>query len=468
MVHKSLGSFVASLSMMLFSTFGIAFGFVMMTNGAPAGAAVAVSTYASGGDLLEPLGIAFDPSGNLWIAGCCGNNLMVREPGSSTPVTVEDSGTISGMLNVYGVTYYSGSIYFSDVGNEKIWKIADSPTAPGTPVEVADISAQNSTALGLLFDSSGNLYFGDFESGVWEVPVGTTTPVQYATLPGYNGHGSQADQLAWGPDGRLYVGDYNVPVVWVIPTTGSAPYTAVSYVTDPGNWYYPMGIAFAPDGSGDLYVAESYLTVGVYLVPNTSSTPGTLAPGTVTPVLLASDSGGLMNSPSFLTFDNSGNLFYADWGNNTVGELTGLGFLPSAPTNVTATAGNAQATVSWSAPSFTGGTITGYTVTLNPGGKTCTTTTTSCTITGLTNGTAYTVEVTATNSAGTSTPSVTLVTPVAPTITPAVTTASIKTLAATGTNLTLPLGLATALLGLGGLGVLGARASRQRKTQPHL
>ena len=223
-----------------------------------------------------------------------------------------------------------------------------------------------------------------------------------------------------------------------------------------------MGIAFAPDGSGDLYVAEAYTTAGVYLVPNTRSTPGTLTPGTVTPVMLASDSGGQMISTNFLTFDNSGNLFYADWYNHTVGELTGLGFLPSAPTNVTATAGNAQATVSWSAPSFTGGTITGYTVTLNPGGKTCTTTTTSCTITGLTNGTAYTVEVTATNSVGTSTPSVTLVTPVAPTITPAVTTASIKTLAATGTNLTLPLGLATALLGLGGLGVLGAQRRRRR------
>jgi hypothetical protein len=104
--------------------------------------------------------------------------------------------------------------------------------------------------------------------------------------------------------------------------------------------------------------------------------------------MLALNSGGLMKNPNFLTFDNSGNLLYADWGTDTIGELTGLGFLPSDPTNVTAVAGNAQATVSWSAPSFTGGTITGYTVTLNPGGKTCTTTTTSCTITGLTNGTA--------------------------------------------------------------------------------
>ena len=51
-------------------------------------------------------------------------------------------------------------------------------------------------------------------------------------------------------------------------------------------------------------------------------------------------------------------------------------------------------------------------------------------------------------------------TPVAPTTTVPATVPA--TLAATGTNLTLPLGLATALLGLGGLSVLGAQRRRSR------
>lgn len=74
---------------------------------------------------------------------------------------------------------------------------------------------------------------------------------------------------------------------------------------------------------------------------------------------------------------------------------------PNAPTNVTATPGEGDAVVSWTAPAFDGGSpVTGYTVTSNPGAIKKTVTGTTATVPGLANGTEYTFTVVATNDVG--------------------------------------------------------------------
>ena len=97
---------------------------------------------------------------------------------------------------------------------------------------------------------------------------------------------------------------------------------------------------------------------------------------------------------------------------------------PGAPTGVSAIGLNKSASVSFTPPTSNGGaTITGYTVTSLPDSKTCTTSdagSLTCDVTDLTNGTAYTFTVTATNALGTSAASApsNSVTPAAPASTP--------------------------------------------------
>ncbi|MEI6701394.1 MAG: fibronectin type III domain-containing protein, partial [Actinomycetota bacterium] len=110
---------------------------------------------------------------------------------------------------------------------------------------------------------------------------------------------------------------------------------------------------------------------------------------------------------------------------SAVTQVAHAGTVPGAPTGALATAGNGQATVTWKAPKSSGSApITSYTVTSDTylsayPVRTCTTpdgSTRSCIVTGLTNGVLYAFTVTATNSAGTSAPSLytNTVTPTAP------------------------------------------------------
>ncbi len=80
--------------------------------------------------------------------------------------------------------------------------------------------------------------------------------------------------------------------------------------------------------------------------------------------------------------------------------------VPSPPLGVTAVAGDAQAAVSFSAPTHAGASaIQSYTVTSSPGGFTASGASSPLTVTGLANGTGYTFTVTASNAGGASAPS---------------------------------------------------------------
>ncbi len=178
----------------------------------------------------------------------------------------------------------------------------------------------------------------------------------------------------------------------------------------------------------DLYIeqhAEEWFTI----MPDGSNALIAAEDGTTTGVLFANVQTGRVRQveiPSFgrdfgtFSLTNRGDRLYAA-NYDTPGRVAVIetATTPGSPTAVGATRGDRETRVTWTAPTDDGGaTITRYTATATPGGASCTWTAgdLGCTITGLANGTAYAVTVTATTLAGTSAASPSA--PVTPATTP--------------------------------------------------
>jgi hypothetical protein len=173
--------------------------------------------------------------------------------------------------------------------------------------------------------------------------------------------------------------------------------------------------------AGTTYVA-SYFTPTGY----PASTPAGLASAVTNGPLTALAGGGVYAYGGANTFPANvynNNNYWVD----VVYSHSSGATAPGAPTGVSATAGNASATVSWAAPGSGGSAITSYTVTPYIGSVAQTPVTvsgnppaTQTTVTGLTNGTSYTFTVSATNAVGTgpsSSPSNAVTPAVPPTVT---------------------------------------------------
>ena len=197
-------------------------------------------------------------------------------------------------------------------------------------------------------------------------------------------------------------------------SVGSDSFAVTADISDEGTGLsYARVIAVDPNNN--MSSAQAYLSLatgnanqGTYT--GTLTFNSTMSPGTWNVYLSAMDSANNLGSFTLGTI-------------TVVNDSGGDSTTPGAPTDVTATAGDAQANLAWTAPSSDGGSaLTGYTVTSSPSGitKTVEPGATSTTITGLTNNSAYTFTVKATNAIGdspASTPS-NQVTPLAPTSAP--------------------------------------------------
>jgi hypothetical protein len=240
---------------------------------------------------------------------------------------------------------------------------------------------------------------GGFESGLaWWTPGGIDPPTA-STVRAHSGTGSAVLGTVSGAEP---LGDSTLAQTIAVPSAGT---------TSLGFWYWPATADTSCSGSGCVYDwqeaqirSTSGQTLASVFKSNSNSQTWTQVTFNLTPyagqnVVLWFNVHGDGSVPP----DDTS--MYLDDVSVTNSQPTA----PGAPTGVTATAGNGQATVSWTTPSSNGGSaITGYTVTPYIGSVPQTPQTvlgsppaTSTTVPGLTNGTAYTFTVSATNAIGT-------------------------------------------------------------------
>ena len=414
----------------------------------PAGATTAasatgtISTYAT---LPSPhdgyYSLTGDPSGNLYAVDentCAVVKIDASTQASTTISTNPD--WCSPNEEVYNLTYAvlngTPTLVIADYGNSAIDEV------PASGGQVVKVGYEYAPA-GFAYDASTDtLYIAD--DGTGNAPLWKITSFSSCT------HSSQCNATQITTTGlRNALGLFLKGSTLYTEAHGESSLLA-SVPTSGGTWT----VNYDNVGSQDLYGNPSGDPWGnIYYVDFHNNALRILPAGQSSSSVLTLSGSPALYAPYAGPVYFNGALYLVSYDSATfdssIVKIT-LPVPPNAPTNVTASAGNASATVSWTASSG----ATTYTVTASPGGATCAATApaTTCTVTGLTNGTAYTFTVTATNANGTSDPSTasTTVTPMAP--------ANDASLAKTGAPLQ-----STIFLGFGAL-VLGAvLVSRRRR-----
>jgi len=181
--------------------------------------------------------------------------------------------------------------------------------------------------------------------------------------------------------------------------TGDASYNAAAPVTQ------QITVEMTSQSIGAISFAPPTLAVAGVTTASATASSGLAVNFSSTTPAVCSVSGstvtGITAGTCSIAAVQAGNTIYSA-ASQVSREITVSAILPGAPTAVSVTPGNSQATVSFNAPASNGGSaITGYTVTSTPGGFTATGASGPIIVTGLENGTLYSFTVAAANVAGT-------------------------------------------------------------------
>jgi len=301
-----------------------------------------------------PTGVAVDHTGNLYVADY-GNDIIRKIAPNGAVSTLAGRPGVSGTANgVGGAARFSypagiavdssGNLYVADEINDTIRKIlpngsvstlAGSPGVSGT-ADGAGAVAQFTNPSGVAVDSSGNVYVADNSNHtIREIaPDGTVSTL--AGSPGVSGTAngvagaarfSYPAGVALDGSGNVLVADFGNDTIREIAPNGTVSTLAGSPGV-PGaadgtdgtaQFLHPSGLAV--DSSGDIYVADEYNDTIREMTPDGLVVTYAGTPG----VSGTTDGAGEVaqfNLPVGVTVDGSGNVYVADFGNDTIRKIS--------------------------------------------------------------------------------------------------------------------------------------------------
>jgi uncharacterized protein (TIGR03437 family) len=256
---------------------------------------------ATAAELNTPMGLAFDPSGNLLLSDT--NNQRVREISAGVISTFAGTGVAGtgqeGLTPVEmplrgprGVcTGRDGSVYIVDTDNHRVLVappagVVTTFAGNGSPGDAGDGESARTAQLNLpsacALDGSGDMFIADTANHrIREVtPAGVIETVAGSGTAGYSGDGGAASAAAL---------------------------------------YAPSGVAV--DGNGNLFIADTG-NHAIRLVTPDGAIHTIAGQGTAG---FSGDGGeglaAFLNSPSGMLLDGAGDLYFADTGNNRVRRL---------------------------------------------------------------------------------------------------------------------------------------------------
>jgi uncharacterized protein (TIGR03437 family) len=266
---------------------------------------------------LQPIGVAVDPAGNLYIADRATS--VIRKVNAAGVITTV-AGFVGEPMNGNGL-------------------------GDGGPATSAGIYL-NSEHNGLAVDSAGNLYIADeghHRIRKVDVPSGIITTFAGTGMPGYAGDGGPANAaelveplgVAFDKAGNLYIADNTsvrkVDTNGIISTVAGGTPNPTPGDGGPaiGAGIIPRGIAV--DAAGNIFVADD-LTNSVREV-NTAGIIKTVAG--ISGGIGSSGDGGPATSAEFggiygVAVDSNENLYISDFGNNRLRKVNAAGIITTA------------------------------------------------------------------------------------------------------------------------------------------